>query len=354
MQRIAARAATSLVLAVALTLAATVSASASRSPRPIQRSASFRSTQRYVPSRFAIPSSRQLLGRASGSATALIGNFKVLGSPYRWGFAAVTSGTRPFLIVFGGKTLINGVEEHEWRFELPADAFHMGRRLRVGRVHTDTALGPFGQIDLTFRPHGSIRSRSLRCWDTHDVLETDYMRRGTLTGSFQFSSNEGTLPALDVTTMKARAQRGVSTGARCPRQGHPTRCVRFTSAGITSATQGTAVFGEVRQDLLFGTVNQVVAPAEEFDLVIANTAGSHVFAMGPNGSDVDASMLAPFASGNLAFVTTSTARRKGHRCGHVVHQKQAWTAGTLSLTLDSGTVDLTGSDLRGLVVTHER
>lgn len=104
MQRIAARAATSLVLAVALTLAATVSASASPSPRPIQRSASFRSTQRYVPSRFAIPSSRQLLERASGSATALIGNFKVLGSPYRWGFAAVTSGTRPFLIVFGGKT----------------------------------------------------------------------------------------------------------------------------------------------------------------------------------------------------------------------------------------------------------
>lgn len=354
MQRIAARAATSLVLAVALTLAATVSASASPSPRPIQRSASFRSALRHVPSRFAIPFSRQLLERAPGSATALIGSFKVPGSPYRWGFAAAMFGARPFLVVFGGKNLVNGAEEHEWRFELPPDAFHVGSHLRVGRVHTDTALGPFGQIDLTFRSRGSVRSRSLRCPDTHEVLETDDMRRGTLTGSFQFSSNEGTLPALDVTTMKARAQRGVSTGARCPRQGHPTRCVRSTSARITSATQGTAAFGEVGQDYLFGTVYQVVAPAEEFHLVIVNTAGSHVFTMGPAGLNVDASMLTPFASGNLAFGTTSTVRRKGHRCSHVVHQKQAWTAGTLSLTLDSGTVDLTGPDLRGLVVTHER
>ena len=156
MQRIAARASTSLVLAVALTLAATVSASASTSPRPILPPAPFRSAMRYVPSRFALPFSPQLRQRASGSATALIGSFKVPGSPYRWGFAAATFGARPFLVVFGGKNLVNGAEGHEWRFELSPDAFQVGRRLRVGRVHTDTALGPFGQIDLTFRSHGSV------------------------------------------------------------------------------------------------------------------------------------------------------------------------------------------------------
>ncbi len=347
MRRTAVRASIPVLLVASFALANTSPAVARPAPSPRW----VHEAMRHVPARFALP--LRLLPGAT-TAVGFVGRFRIPGSPYRWGVTAAFLGTHPILAVYGDRSFANGVEEHQWLFQLPPGALRVGPHLREAHVHTDTALGPFGQIDLDFHPGGPIRTHTLRCPSTRDALVSDDLRRGTLTGSLQFASNEGTLPALSVSTMKARAVRETATGAHCPRSPGPVRCRRSRDATVVSQAQGTELAGSVGAGYLIASTYQEVAPAEEVHLILANTAGSRVFEMGPSGLIVDASTLSPLASGSLMFDTASTVRRRGHHCGHVVHQKQVWSSGTLTLPFDSGAVDLTGADLRALVVIHER
>ena len=174
-------------------------------------------------------------------------SFKVPGSPYRWGFAAAMFGARPFLVVFGEQEPRQ--RRGGARMAVPASARRLpawGAHLRVGHVHTDTALGPFGQIDLTFRSRGPVRST---------LAPLPGYARGAGDRRHASRNPHRVVPVLLQRGHAARSGRDDDEGARPARRQHRRRGVRdkgtprdplpfHVREDRRPQPQGTAAFGD--------------------------------------------------------------------------------------------------------------
>ncbi len=293
------------------------------------------------PLRLFRPSSR---GKAI-TQVGVGGMFKVSGSPYRWqvGAGHVRGGT--IVLVSGFRQATNGYQSHTWFFRLATSALRVGARLRKARLSTGSGLGPFGQIDLTFAGNQPARTHAYRCPKTHEVLQSTTVRRGTLTGTLSFTPNEGTLPDLAATSMKAQAGRFVSSGKRCPNGSpRPHGCFRGSTFRAQDPALGATVFAPLDADFVGFEQVERIAPAL-VDHSLTASAVHHPARKTPTGFLVRATDMSPLASGSLRFTDGPSSVHHGRHC---IKTKipEAWSAGTVTVNFDSGALALTGSQLK--------
>ena len=291
-------------------------------------------------------------------ATGFGGTFRVPASAYHWLFEVTRAGDHFVLLIEGELQLINGDQFHAWRFRLPRGDAAVGPRLQHAHVNTGTALGPFGKIDLTFHSARRLRHLSERCPKTHAVLFESWGRRGTFHGSFDFTPNEGTLPALSLSTIHGGAGRVLLTGAHCPGGGRPQGCAVQTGFAFSDPAQQTVAFGSAggpfpgANEELSAVNQRRVGLAMEFHAIDAQAVTPVVRLKAP-GVVVDASALSPLFSGSLTFESGATTHRRGASC-KIATTNEIWASGTLSAAFDSGAVDLTGAGLRAKAVARTK
>ena len=228
----------------------------------------------------------------------------------------------------------------------------IGARLRSAHVDTGSAMGSFGRIDLSLGALEPVHTDSFRCPDTHEVLFRESVRRGTLTGSFDFTPNEGSLPDLRVMTMHAFAVRETDTGRTRPDSypaSHPCRGPRTLE--VTDATQGAFLSGSLGSYGFSGlSVDRIehVTPATIYHSIGTYLASAGVITVTSSGVSVDASALSPLLSGTLSLTAGATTMRAGAHCV-LLKTAEDWSSGTLTANFDSGSVDFTGAGLRAVV-----
>jgi hypothetical protein len=247
--------------------------------------------------------------------------------------------------------LNNASQIYSWRFSLPLGNAAIGARLSDARIHTGTALGSFGTIDLRFSSARRLRVERDRCPSNHVLLFLYRDRIGTMSGSFRFTPNEGDLPAVQVSHMRTLAERDTATGARCPPPG-PSPAPSCVSPRATKLTDGAVhghVYGFAGSNSLDVNTVQRIGPAF-VERTIEAFGSKRVVILKKDSLVIDASTLSPLLSGSLTMRETGgfVGIGSGSSC---VHRgvDDAWQSGTLTAHFDSGAIDVTGAGVHASV-----
>jgi hypothetical protein len=276
---------------------------------------------------------------------------RVPGSHYDWSLELTRQREHFGLTVEASNGLGNESQLYEWRFRLPLGTAAIGPRLRSADIHTGTALGPFGKIDLSFRPTRRARVQRDYCPTSPVLAFSTRDRVGTLSGSFHFTPNEGDLPVVQLSHLRALAERDTATGARCPPTGppHPPVCRRPKSMSLTDATLQTHVYGYPGSSSLeVDTVKRIGPATVEHSILAFGTKRAVI--MKHTGLVIDASTLSPLLSGSLTLKETggSVGIGSGSTCVRRT-VSYAWESGTLTAHFDSGAISLTEAPIKATV-----
>jgi hypothetical protein len=300
-----------------------------------------------------------LLLFAIGGGGELNAEFRVPGSPYHWSFSVSRARHGWALDVSGYEQGLTTSQDHDWEFHLPRGAVAIGRRLKSARVHTGTRLGAFGSIDLTFSSARPRKVHTFECGKPRRPLERDFRRTGTLRGTMDFTPNEGTLPDLQLTHVLGTVRRSHFFRGNCNSGdgGHrPQTCYPQQGVGVYDPTQHTSIgvsqFGHGSPFEMDAFVQRRVGPALEFHILGAESL-SHLDHISSTGLTFDASTVSPAFSGSMVLEKGAVTTHVGRRC-RITRTREIWSSGTLTANLDSGSIDLTGSNLQGLVVDYAR
>jgi hypothetical protein len=290
-------------------------------------------------------------GPRRGSLLSVAGTFRPKGSPYEWSLALVRLHDRFGLAVEARSDLSGSAQVYQWRFHLPLGNASIGPGLHTAGLHTGTALGSFGRINLAFSSARRLQVTRDRCPANHALLFAYHDRLGTLKGSFHFTPNEGDLPSVQVGHMHALAERDMATGATCPRPGPPPApsCRSPKAMKLTDAAQHAHVFGFAGSNALDVNVVDRVGPAI-VDRTIEAFSPNRVVTLRKTRLVIDASQLSPLLSGSLTLQVTGGSVGIGSGATCVRRTETAvWLSDTLTAHFDSGAIDLTGAAVHARV-----
>jgi hypothetical protein len=286
----------------------------------------------------------------------LLSRFRVAGSPYQWGIDLVRSGGS-FILEIGGArrqtTDGESVEQtHVWGFRLPLGDAAIGPELRHGHIRTGTALGPFGKIDLTFNSFRARRAHLEHGCGPRKTEIDGYRRPGTMHGSLALTFNEGSLPDLHASKMTATVAVGNlgetscahAVGQPAPVHPHP-HCQEDRRVELRGPSNTFEAYGNTH-DLELASLREQSGILEYH--VLSIDGPTHLVHILPGGLAISSPHLPPVLSGSLTFDTVHSLTHTGRLC-RITRATGAWASGTLSLHLDTGTIDLTGPGLRSNV-----
>jgi len=308
-----------------------------------------------VGERTGLPLAKAITGpperRAVDGWTTFEATFRVRapGSPYRrWSFAlSHEQGFGSFFTAIAERTeeTTSSVQTYAWDRKLRRDTVGYSSDLRRFRVSTQKQLRGLGKLRLRLTDTGPLATRTKRCRRTGDELWTSRTRTGRAEGTVRFLPGLTGLPAaVAASDVRVTLTETRHTGEFCRRRGggcrSPMTLAAFTETPtsidiLAARVDGRIAAGRLEFQRRGSTMWVVDHDAYDWPPPLRIEAGQAFVTAGY-----------PFGrfSGSLTFDAGEETTYRGGGC-RWIDTEQAWNTGSMTATLDAGTLTFTGPEL---------